>query len=87
MENAVSMNEGFSPYFEDGEIPIMFFRSERRCPKCRRCLNIDGKGDFRCPGCDYTDKQDVSKLYAAGLNYNVHSRKPMRAYLANYNIK
>ena len=46
-----------------------YFTTERRCPECERRMVSDGRGMFRCPGCQYRDRQDVSRLYAAGLDY------------------
>lgn len=46
-----------------------YFTSERRCPRCERRMATDGKGNFKCPECRFYDWQDVSKLYAAGLDY------------------
>lgn len=58
-----------------------FFRSERRCPKCGRCLNTNGKGEFRCPQCEYRDRQDVRKLYRAGLDYNFSHKHNKAGFL------
>jgi len=59
-----------------------FFRTERRCPECGRAMTINGRGTFKCRGCRYADWQDVSKLYAAGLDYPCPTRN--KGALANY---
>ena len=67
-----SVTEGLKPLYEMGDLQTGYFKSERRCPECGRCLNTNGTGKFQCPECGYCDKKDVSKLYAAGLDYNFH---------------
>lgn len=64
-----SVPEGLNTSLVPGDLQSGYFRSERRCPECGRCLNTNGTGRFRCPECEYRDIQDVSKLHAAGLDY------------------
>lgn len=69
-----SVRDGFA---ERKDLDGMFeqaFRSERRCPRCGRCLNTNGHGAFRCPRCGFHDRQNVRKLYAAGLDYNFSAK-------------
>ena len=70
-----SIREGLSGGFPSEDY-ITWWQSERPCPKCRAKLNTNGQGVFTCPRCQYTDNQDVSKLYALGLDYvsYIHAR-------------
>jgi len=66
-----SIIDGYAPYYEDDGSNYTYFRTERRCPECYRAMVTNGEGDFVCPECRYTDWQDVSRYYAAGLDYAV----------------
>ena len=70
-----SVAAGFDTFYQPGDLQIGYFRSERRCPRCNRCLNTNGTGRFQCPECGYKDRQNVSRLFAAGLDYNFHARR------------
>ena len=69
-----SIRDGFAERTDLVGLWDGYFRSERRCPRCRRSMFTNGKGAFRCAGCDYHDKQDVRKLYKAGLGYNFSAK-------------
>ena len=56
---------------------VAYFLTMRRCPKCGRGINTNGKGDFVCYGCGYRDHQDVSKLLASDLTYPVPRERNM----------
>ena len=43
--------------------------SMRPCPGCRRKMRTDREGRFTCPGCGYSDTQNVQKLKKSGLGY------------------
>ena len=49
----------------------VFSLTMRPCPVCKggRKLNTNRRGVFVCPACHYTDRKDVAKLRAAGLDY------------------
>ncbi len=72
---AYSVVDGLDPFYTPGELQTGYFRSERRCPECGRCLNTNGTGRFQCPECNYTDRQDVQTLKVKGLDYNFHTPK------------
>jgi predicted RNA-binding Zn-ribbon protein involved in translation (DUF1610 family) len=43
--------------------------SMRPCPECGGKMRTNREGRFVCPGCEYSDIQDVQKLKNAGLDY------------------
>lgn len=48
----------------------LLFRSLRPCPRCGGYLLTAGTGRFVCEVCDYSDRQNVDRLLAAGLDYD-----------------
>lgn len=84
--NSITDYDEFTPIVQFGDLQTGYFRSERRCPKCGRCLNTNGEGKFQCPGCGHKDEQDVSKLKAAGLDYAFHVRARQAIFYRNEKI-
>ena len=58
-----------APVFGNGD-EWMGFKSLRRC-KCGFQMLTNGLGRFRCERCGHTDKKDISRYVAAGLDYPI----------------